>query len=392
MVAMDSAAPDLWRARQGIATFHEFVLRNRSLVQAAHWLRQIRSLVRNHLVMALSIFSIFFLLVSLSAFSRFPQLVEWLYARRLYALLAKMLSPLSAAIPFSLSEIALYIGILGAVFWGIRGIARRRFIRTALELCAGAALLALWFYLAWGFNYLRPPIEQQLQLVAVAPDSSTLRENFLWCIEQANAMWQPASPWNLPDLDNEIERRYGEVFADLDLPRISGRWPPKFLIMPALLDYTLTSGIFGPFFHEVHLNSHLLPMEMPFVLAHEKAHGRGFAKESEASFLAVLVCLRSADQAVRYSAYFALLGRFMNRYRYFAGADLLEQTIRPEIMADFEAVWRRYEKYMGPLAEISHKSYDLYLRANQIEGGVENYADVVELVMRWRKSKNGLRD
>ncbi|MGH7454841.1 MAG: DUF3810 domain-containing protein [bacterium] len=362
-------------------------------MQAAQWLRQIWSFVRNHLVMALSIVSAFFLLVALTTFSRFPQLVEWLYTRRVYPLLAKILSPLAAAMSFSLSEISLYIGILGAVFWGIRGIiVRRRFIRTALELCAGAAFLVLWFYLAWGFNYLRPPIEQQLQLAAVEPDSSALRENFLWCIEQANAMWQPTSPWDLPDLDKEIERCYGEAFADLNMPRISGRWPPKFLIMPALLDYTLTSGIFGPFFHEVHLNSHLLPVEMPFVLAHEKAHGRGFARESEASFVAVLVCLRSPNQAVRYSAYFALLGRFMNRYRDFAGADSLEHKIRPEIMADFAAVWRRYEKYMGPLAEASHKSYDLYLRANQVEGGVRNYGDVVELVMRWRKSKNGLME
>jgi len=356
-------------------------------MQAAQWLRQIQSFVRNHLIMALSIFSVLFLSISLATLSHFPLLAEQIYARRLYALIATILSPLAAAMPFSLSEISLYIGILGAVFWGIRGIARRRFIRTALELCAGVALLTLWFYFAWGFNYLRPPIEQQLQLAAVEPDSSALRENFLWCIEQANAMWQPTSPWNLPDLDNEIERRYGEVFTDLNMPRISGRWPPKFLIMPALLDYTLTSGIFGPFFHEVHLNSHLLPVEMPFVLAHEKAHGRGFARESEASFVAVLVCSRSSNQAVRYSAYFALLGRFMNRYRYYAGADSLEQTIRPEIMADFEAVWRRYEKYMGPLAEASHKSYDLYLRANRVEDGVANYGDVVDLVMRWRMTE-----
>jgi hypothetical protein len=157
--------------------------------------------------------------------------------------------------------------------------------------------------------------------------------------------------------------------------------------MPGLLDYTLTSGIFGPFFHEVHLNSHLLPVEMPFVLAHEKAHGRGYARESEASFIALLVCLRSSDQAVRYSAYFSLLGRFMSRYRYFSDADSLEQMIRPEIMADFAAVWSRIEKYTGPLAEFAQKGYDVYLRANQVEGGVKNYSDVVALVIAWRKTK-----
>ena len=361
-------------------------------MQAAEWLRQVRSFVRNHLVMTSAIFSVLFLLTALTTFSRSPQLVEWLYYQRFYALVAKFLSPLSAAIPFSLSEIALYLGILGALFWGIRGIVRRRFVRTALELGAATAFLVLWFYLAWGFNYFRPPIEQQLHLAEVIPDSSALRKNFLWCIKQANTTWQPVAPWNLPDLNKEIERCYGKVYADLDLPRLSGRWPPKFLIMPALLDYTLTSGIFGPFFHEVHLNSHLLPVEMPFVLAHEKAHGRGFARESEASFVAVLVCSRSSNQAVRYSADFALLGRFINRYRHFASADSLEKTIRPEIMADFEEVWERYEKYMGPFAEVSQKSYDLYLRANQVEGGVKNYGDVVELVMRWRKSKNGLME
>jgi hypothetical protein len=187
-------------------------------------------------------------------------------------------------------------------------------------------------------------------------------------------------------LNHAIEQSYAEVFEELDMAHVPGHWPPKFLLVPALLDYTLTSGIFGPFFHEVHLNSHLLPTELPFILAHEKAHGLGFARESEASFLAVLVCLRSSNQAVRYSAYFALLGSLMNRYYFFADADSLRRLIRPEIAADFGSVRSRMEKYMGPLAEFSHKGYDLYLRANQVEGGVRNYGDVVELVMRWRES------
>lgn len=353
----------------------------------AKWSFRIRSLVRKHPAMVAAIASLLFLFLSLAVFSHFPRFAEQIYARRVYALIASILSPLAAAIPFSLSEISLYLGILGAVFWGMRGVVRRRFIRTGLELLAGAALLALWFYFAWGFNYFRPPIAQQLRLPAVAPDSSALRENFLWCIEQANTSWQEIAPWNLPDLDDEIERGYDEVFAELGMARLSGRWPPKFLILPALLDYTLTSGIFGPFFHEVHLNSHLLPVEMPFVLAHEKAHGRGFARESEASFWAVLVCLQSPEPAVQYSAYFSLLGSAMNRYYFFADADSLRQRLRPEVIADFDAVRRRMEKYLGPLAELSHKSYDLYLRANQVEGGVSNYADVVDLVMRWRASR-----
>jgi len=193
------------------------------------------------------------------------------------------------------------------------------------------------------------------------------------------------APINLQSLDQEIERRYADVFAELDLPKISGNWPPKFLLVPQLLDYTLTSGIFGPFFHEVHLNSHLLPVEMPFVLAHEKAHGRGFARESEASFIALLVCLRSNNPAIQYSAYFSVLSRFRSRYGAYADYDSLKKSIRPEIVADVEAVWSRIEKYLGPLAEFAQNSYDFYLRANQVEGGTENYSDVVDLVVGWRE-------
>lgn len=323
----------------------------------------------------------------LALFSYSPQLVEKFYTRYIFAGIAKVLSGFTGALPFSLSEVSLYIAIIVAVFWIGRGIYRRRFIRTTLQLLAAALVAVTWFYFSWGFNYLRPEISQQLQFDSATPDSLMLRENFLWCIAKANASWQPIAPINLPALDQEIERRYAEVFAELPLPKISGNWPPKFLLVPQLLDYTLTSGIFGPFFHEVHLNSHLLPVELPFVLAHEKAHGRGFARESEASFMAWLVCLRSNDPAIQYSAYFSVLGRFRARYRAYADYDALKKSIRPEIVADVEAVWKRIEEYMGPLAEFSQKTYDVYLRANQVKGGTENYSDVVDLVVGWREKR-----
>ncbi|MDZ7303341.1 MAG: DUF3810 domain-containing protein [candidate division KSB1 bacterium] len=350
------------------------------------FIRRFQTVLQKHFALAWLILSSITLFGLLRFLARSPQLVELWYSRGLYKWLTRVLSSLSATLPFSLSEISLYLAILAALFWIVRGIWRRRFLRSALELLAGVTVLVLWFYFAWGFNYFRPKIEQQLQLAKVEPDSLTLRENLLWCIESANETWQPLSMWNLRELNDEIERSYSKVYQEMSLPPISGRWPPKFPVIPATLDYTLTSGIFGPFFHEVHLNSHLLPMEMPIILAHEKAHGRGFARESEASFLAVLVCLRSPNRALHYSAYFSLIGPFMARYHRFANTDSLTRLIRPEVIADFDSVQSRIEKYMGRVAGLSQKGYDLYLRANKVEGGVENYTDVVDLVIRWRGS------
>jgi hypothetical protein len=356
-------------------------------MRSANWRHRFTTALRKHRALLVPILLAAMLLGGLPILSGFPQLIERLYTRGIYVLVSKILSWLAALMPISLSEIFLYLGILGALFWGLQGLWRRRFVRTFFELFAGAAALLLWFYLAWGFNYLRPRIEQQLHLAEVPSDSLTLRENFLWCIESANASWQPVPPWNLVELDKEIMQSYSGVVIDLDLPRVTGHWPPKFPLAPAILDYTMTSGIFGPFFHEVHLNAHLLPMELPFVLAHEKAHALGFARESEASFLAALVCFESADPAVRYSAYLSLLYNFVSRYRQFTDADSLEQLIRPEIVADFDSIRMRMEKYMGPVAKLTHKSYDFYLRANQVEGGMKNYSDVVDLVISWRGKK-----
>ena len=48
-----------------------------------------------------------------------------------------------------------------------------------------------------------------------------------------------------------------------------------------------------PVFLEVILNPDLLPVEKPFVLAHEWAHLAGYADESEANFVAWLACCRA---------------------------------------------------------------------------------------------------
>ncbi len=51
-------------------------------------------------------------------------------------------------------------------------------------------------------------------------------------------------------------------------------------------------GMTDPFFLEIILNPDVLPLERPFVLAHEWAHLAGYADESEANFVAWLTCIR----------------------------------------------------------------------------------------------------
>ncbi len=320
---------------------------------------------------------------------RFPDFVERVYTHGFYALLTRGFTSVTKLFSFSISELMLYLFALAVLALAFDAIHRREWMKNFTRLMRMLALGGAWFYLSWGLNYSRLPIDEQLHLPPTPADSLTLRANVLWSLQSTNALWRPMPEWKMQRLDQEIESCYRRVYERLPVKLMPGSRRPKFLLVPALFNYTQTSGMFGPFWHEVHLGSELLPLELPFVLAHEKAHQMGFARESEANFLAVLVCLASADSALNYAAHFALVGKFARLAAHFHDGDSLLKSLRPEVKADFKAVRARYQKYAGPISEMSAATYDAYLKANQVKTGVANYDEVVELLMRWRRRERG---
>jgi hypothetical protein len=361
-------------------------MRNALFSRITHYVLWI-ILMRKSLWKWLPVAAAVILLFAQPLLAKFPSTVESLYARGFYKLLAAVVSPVTGLLPFSLSELSIYLIAAGSVYWIVRGILRKRFWRALGELAIAGSVAVLWFYVFWGMNYFRQPLEVSLRLPEAALDSVAFRRHLEWSIAEANAGWMAVPEWSMGALDGEIEAGYRRVFTALDMKLTLGNRRPKTPLIPAILDYTLTSGIFGPWFHEVHLNGRLLPVELPFILAHEKAHQLGFAREGECNFLAALVCLTSPDPRVRYSGQFGVVGRA--RFHEFEGYDSLAATVRPEVLADFAAVRERVERYYGPVARWAAKWYDLYLRANQVEGGVENYDEVVDLMIRWREKNGG---
>ena len=345
--------------------------------------------IPQHLFFVVSIVS--FLLVFISFIVTHPSFVERIYSRKVYPLITDYISSVTTIVSFSLSELSLYLSISFVCFTLWQGFYRHRLKKNLILILEISVVLLILFYSVWGLNYFRQPLEKQLGLPAGEAEHSRLNfaRHFLWITEMTNANWQIVTPWELSALDHKIEVSYEHVLKEFNLDPIPGRRCPKFLYIPALFNYTLTSGMFGPFFHEIHLNSDLLPIELPFVLAHEKAHQMGYARESEANFWAALVCIKSSDPGIQYSGYFSLLSRFWNHADLVSGSDSLRYHIRSEILDDFKAVRKRYSQYIGTISDLAQDSYDIYLRANQVEGGIKNYSDVVWLIIRWRE-KNDL--
>ncbi|MGQ9896508.1 MAG: DUF3810 domain-containing protein [Acidobacteriota bacterium] len=335
----------------------------------------------------------------------YPDWVEERYARRLYPLLATWVGWPARLVPFSLAEILvglLGVGGLGLLVWALwRG--RRERPRLGILLGRGVPVILLvgglgahLFLLLFGYHYARSAVRQTFTLTPPMPDPANLEQFARICIERANAELAaaapavdtgqgsqlPMSPDQLAGWLTESFRQCPELSHLADIPFA----PPKAPWSSQLMARAGISGIFIPFTGEPHYDAHQPASSLPFTMAHEMAHQRGFAFESEANFVAVVVCLRSKHPYIRYSGWAAAA-------RYALG-DLARQPERyaavlalagDGLHADWRAQYRYWSRYAsGQLARISARLNNAYLQANGVTSGIANYGEVTGWLLAWQ--------
>jgi hypothetical protein len=240
------------------------------------------------------------------------------------------------------------------------------------------------FYLSWGFNYFRPDIGNRIGLNILKVDEKLFRTMLDTVIILTNNNYALVAATDYPDIDRKIEESYSVNSKDLDIAYPNGYRRPKSMLFSNLIAKFGISGYFGPFFNEINLNRRLLPMEYPFLLAHEKAHQFGVSNEADANLVAFVVCTTSDDPKLRYSGYLALLLYFLEDAQYFRYyMEILGKLDKPVI----DELRFRQQYYYGLQNEAMGKAhetvYDAYLKSNHITQGVKNYNQVVELAVSW---------
>ncbi|MFQ5674709.1 MAG: DUF3810 domain-containing protein [bacterium] len=326
----------------------------------------------------------FYLLLQL--LSNYPESVEKYYTNGIYPTLALIFSKISGPLPFSLTELLLW----GAIFVGLSQTINRikqrklRLGPLVLNVLSFASLVYIWFYLFWGINYMRLPLRARLDLETVHLEMDSFDSTFVDIIRNGNHLNLAYSMRDIDEINANIDSSYGEVFSKLGLKLFKHIQHGKTFVGNWIFNETTTSGFFSPFFHEIHYNRDMLVFELPFVLAHEKAHFLGYTSEAEANFLAYLVCINAKEPLVRYSGYFSLLNYFFlslgdDKERQKTFAALLNDGVK----LDLVAVRERWMSHAGVISRFSSKGYDLYLKANQVAEGIQNYSKVVDLIIRY---------
>ena len=335
----------------------------------------------------------FLLLIQLLA--RYPRFVETYYSNGLYRIINIFVSNFSSQFPFSFTEFCVWFILIIGVPLYIGRIRKKKptLGRLVLNVLTGISILIIWFYLFWGINYFRVPIKAKLGLDRVHLQKTALDSTFTDIIHHVNKLNLSYPVHSMAAINNLVDASYRAALKDSLLSGFQPEKTIKTFAVNGILNKTTTSGFFSPFFHEVHYNSDLLTFELPFVIAHEKAHAIGYTSESEANFIAFLICKTSSDALVRYSAYFYLLGYFFSnvrsdstKYRSYVNA------LSAGVKLDLSAVRERWKAHRGFISKLSNKSYDMYLKANKVEEGIHNYSMVVDLVVRYYAKNNLLKN
>jgi hypothetical protein len=354
----------------------------------------------------------FFLLFNLLALA--PGATEVLYATSVGPLIARVLSHVTGVFPFSVAEL-LYVAypiwliVLGVVAIRTVRSGQRRLknalVGGSLRLARDAGILLTLFYVLWGFNYARDPldarlgweplenvdVEELIRLTTEAVEASNAA--YLELHETEDAGSPTAEPEDGAALEAALEEGWRRAAQVLNLPgsMTSSRGRVKRMLLSPVFARLGVTGFYFPFTAEAHVRRGLPAVTLPNSMAHEKAHQRGTGPESEANFLGYVVGTLSDHPHARYAA--VMFAQRQLASALFAASpsdwqELAKQRL-PGVRRDLEDMYEYFQQFQGVGTEVGRVVNDQYLKANRVRSGVLSYQGSIGLLIAYSRENAG---
>jgi hypothetical protein len=239
------------------------------------------------------------------------------------------------------------------------------------------ALGYLAFLATWGLNYRRAPLEDKIDYDTTRVSSDAAIRFATLVVQQTNAHYGAAGERTIKV--TALEYGFVETQRLLGHQAFAEPGRPKWSLLQPYFRWTAISGMTVPGPLEIILNPDLLPVELPFTLAHEWAHLAGYADESEANFFAWLLCVRSDDPFIRYSGWLEIYGLAVRGVPRSARAALPNLDEGPR--ADLRAIGERLSRSSPHARRLAQGAYDSYLKAHRVDEGILSYDAALRLIL-----------
>ena len=274
------------------------------------------------------------------------------------------------------------------------------FLRKAICLLRGIAgftgALIFFFLVLWGYNYQRIDLEVRLGIqpipLSVEQTFEELEQVTTELLDARFLLSRDTLPleavpqtMHLPSIRQSTLEHLRALLIGFGIPAPEGLVARQ-LRPPGILLQISTAGFYFPLTGECNIDDGLHPLQVPFVLAHEYAHGYGIGDEGSCNFLAYLALKTADDPWLRYSGalgywrYVASSARRLDPERYSTFYSHLNKGVRQDLIS----IRRQMEKFPDLFPVARDRVYSAYLQTQGITEGLANYSRVVRLARAWR--------
>lgn len=349
-----------------------------------------KSLIRKRLFLSTGLFGLTILLLMLS--SRVHGFADW-YSDTVYIAIAEFGSHIFGIVPFSVSELLLYVFILIFLWKAVHFIYNKSkldFFRFASGCILTASILLFIYVSNCGINYHKTSFSEKTGIHLEEYSIEQLSEVCMYLTDSVNtyADLVKRDEYGVMVHCGNVQQSARNAMENLssEYPMLAGYYPkPKYLFFPWILSVQKITGIYSPFTVEANYNNAVTDYNVPFSACHELSHLRGYMQEEEANFIAYLACVKSDEIDFRYSGSLRGWISCMNMlYRLDSeNWTAIRENLHPAAEADLKANRVFWDTYDGKIAEYAEKVNDQYLKANGQIDGVQSYGRMADLIVSY---------
>jgi len=332
----------------------------------------------------------------LELFKRDPNAVERYYSQGFYPLFSYLPKWLIGWIPFSVGDLFYIVALLSFLFLLVSAIIRlfrKQWLGAwlyALRVFTLSLLLYGYFYVSWGMNYYRVPLQEQLQLQVDSLDQDDYLAVLDRYIDTLNKLRARIDTTALDRASVQHELATMMKQKTKFLPMLSRtQVHAKNPLSSELVSYFTVTGYLNPFTQEVQVNAIAPITSYPFTVVHELAHQMGIGFEDECNFIAFLALHNHPNLHYQYAAYYETV-EYLLRPLYFQDEERYRAYVlklSDSVKADYRKDRWFWQRYRGPLDRLMGFFYGNYLKHNNQPEGVARYSLMSRLVVAWDKKQ-----
>ncbi len=332
-------------------------------------------------------------------FQAFPSIADVVYFRGIFQLFRIVydytLGWLPVPMVYFLFILVVYViyKFLGNAWSQLRS---KKYGNLTILTLNGLSIIFILFYLLWGFNYFKPSVRSHLSFSPQSMKVDDLYEEAINVSQSVSNLRNVAIgdstisilDTTIPDnLEYQLRKSQKSILKNWGYPT-NGRVRIRKLHPKGTLLRISTAGVYIPWVLEGHIDGGLHPIQWPFTMAHEMAHGYGITDEGECNFIGFVTCMNSEDPVIRYSAELAYFRYLINNLR-LADNERYNEVIKglsKAVKNDINAIVMQMRKYPDILPDLRDLIYDSYLKSHGVTEGLASYSSIIKIINEWKES------